>query len=43
MKKIIILILIGIIMFSSIVLAGDNDKKYKTDSYNPQIQIEFSE
>ncbi|AEX84666.1 hypothetical protein Marpi_0214 [Marinitoga piezophila KA3] len=43
MKKITILIIIGIVIFSTIIFAGDNDDEYATDSTNPQIQIEFSE
>ncbi|AEX85902.1 hypothetical protein Marpi_1507 [Marinitoga piezophila KA3] len=42
MKKIIILIIVGIIMFSTIIFAGDNDDEYATHSANPQIQTEFS-
>ncbi|SHF31309.1 hypothetical protein SAMN02745164_02226 [Marinitoga hydrogenitolerans DSM 16785] len=43
MKKTIILIIIGILLFSTILFAGDNDKEYTTDSYNHQIQNEISE
>ncbi|WP_255370589.1 MULTISPECIES: hypothetical protein [unclassified Marinitoga] len=43
MKKITILIIIGIVIFSTMVFAGDNNKDYATHSTNPQIQIEFSE
>ncbi|KLO21302.1 hypothetical protein X274_10800 [Marinitoga sp. 1155] len=37
------MILIGILLFSTIFFAGDNDKEYTTDSSNPQIQQEISE
>ncbi|AEX86005.1 hypothetical protein Marpi_1616 [Marinitoga piezophila KA3] len=43
MKKIITLFVILLLMSANIVFAGDNDDEYKTDSINPQIQIEFSE
>lgn len=43
MKKITILILVGIIIFSTMVFAGDDNKDYATHSSNPQIQTEISE
>ncbi|MBM7560409.1 hypothetical protein [Marinitoga litoralis] len=43
MKRIIIILLIGIILFSIITFAGDNDEEYSIHSTNPQVQTEFSE
>ncbi|MBM7560454.1 hypothetical protein [Marinitoga litoralis] len=43
MKRIIIILLTGIILFSTITFAGDNDEEYATHSTNPQVQIEILE
>ncbi|WP_280998981.1 hypothetical protein [Marinitoga aeolica] len=43
MKKIVILLIIFLLISTNIILAGDNEDKYKTDSINSQIQHEFSE
>ncbi|WP_280998975.1 hypothetical protein [Marinitoga aeolica] len=42
MKKILILFIIFLLMLTNIIFAGDNEDKYKTDSTNPQVQIENS-
>ncbi|WP_129409848.1 hypothetical protein [Marinitoga lauensis] len=42
-EKIIILLLTGIIIFSSMVFAGDDNKDYATHSTNLHIQTEVSE